>query len=393
MTVHSLVIAIISPHREYMGDTRSIPLLARALSKLGHKVDLLEAWQEWNHVDQPSGETGVTVVNLRTRWFAPILPNVSKISKWASYRISATVMFLGMIPGLIWYLHRSKPDVLIVRMLTGPTILVVKLVRPQVKLLVSASGMPRPSALRNVLWPLVYGRADGYIAAAPGVARMISEISKISETDISILWEAVVDDHMLELSELTPDHEWFSDGSRPVVMGLGRLTRQKDFVTLIRAFAKARQSTCARLVIFGEGEDRAALEREVYRLNSQSVVDMPGFVNNPYSHFRNCTVFVLSSIWESSNHSLIEAQGVGVPSITTDCPSGQNEIAMDGETALVVPVGDVDAMAEAIECLLTDQKQAKRLSVSAVKHSVRFRPEHVAKEWEAKIYSLLGDTE
>jgi glycosyltransferase involved in cell wall biosynthesis len=382
-------IAIIAPHREYMGDTRSIPMLGKALSKLGHSVDLLEAWQEWNQVQWSSDKTGVRVVNLRTRWFAPVLPNISKISEWASYRIAAAVMFLAMIPGLIWYLYRSNPDVLIVRMLTGPTILVAKFFRPQVKILVSASGMPRHSPIRNVLWPMAYNKADGYIAAAPGVARMLSDISNVPESDISVLWEAVVDDRMLELAELVPDHKWFSAGTVPVVMGLGRLTRQKDFRTLIRAFAKVRQSISARLVIFGEGEDRSALEKEISRLHLQDDVDLPGFVTNPYSHFRNCKVFVLSSIWESSNHSLIEAQGVGVPSITTDCPSGQEEIAMDGETALVVPVGDVSVMAEAIERLLTDRNEAARIVTNAVKHSVRFRPEYVAKEWEAKIYSLM----
>jgi hypothetical protein len=107
MSDRPLKIAFLSPHREHMGDTRSIPILAKGLAELGHSVDLLQAWQEWGHVDFSSDDSDVRVVSLRTRWFAPVLPNISKISKWASYRVSMLVLFIAMMPGLITYLYRS----------------------------------------------------------------------------------------------------------------------------------------------------------------------------------------------------------------------------------------------------------------------------------------------
>ena len=392
MTDSRRKIAIISPHREYMGDTRSLPILAKGLAERGHRVDLLQSWREWEHVDTSRGDSGVRIVNLRTRWFAPVLPNISKISKWASYRVSMLVLFIAMMPGLITYLYRSKPDILIVRMLTGPTILAIKLFRPRTKILISSSGLPRDSRIRRYLWSFIYDRADGYVVAAPGVAQMVSEISGISASDISVLWEAVLDDEMTELSNEPPTHRWLVDGDVPVVVGLGRLTRQKDFGTLIRAFAKVRASTPARLVIFGEGEDRDSLVDEISKLGLEEDADLPGFIANPYSHLRKCDVYVLSSIWESSNHSLTEAQGLGVPSVTTDCPSGQREIAMDGETALVVPVRDADAMADAIGQLINDRSLAERISTNALNNSGRFRPESVAREWELKINAVINDS-
>jgi glycosyltransferase involved in cell wall biosynthesis len=386
MTDRPLKIALLSPHRDYMGDSRSVPILAEGLAKLGHEVDLLQSWREWEHVES----VAVRVVSLRTRWFAPVLPDISKISKWAAYRLYMAVIAFAMMPGLIWYLYRTKPDILVVRMLTGPTILFVKLFRLRVKLLISASGIPRHSGFRDNFWPLIYGKADGYVVAAPGVADMVSKISGVPRADISVLWEAVVDDRMFELATQAPAHPWFDADGPKIVMGLGRLTRQKDFKTLVRAFAKVRKSTPLRLVILGEGEDRPALEAEISLLGIADDVDLPGFWQNPYPELSRCHAFVLSSVWESSNHSLIEAQGLGVPSITTDCPSGQKEIAMDGETALIVPVGDIDAMADAIEKLIIGTSVAERLSQNALKNSDRFKSEATSKMWEKKIVSVVN---
>lgn len=389
MTESPLKIAFLSPHRSYMGDTRSIPTLAEELSKFGHRVDLLEAWKEWQHLDYSEHDSGVRVVSLRTRWFAPVLPNVSKISSWASYRIYMAVIAFAMMPGLIWYLLRQKPDVLVVRMLTSPVIVTVKLLRIRTKILVSTGGMPRPSTVRNRLWPSVYTRADGIVASAPGVADMISSISGVDRNEIEVIWDPVLDDDALASAADETSHKWFGDGGVPIVISLGRLTRQKDFRTLVRAFGLVSKNVDARLVIFGDGEEREMLEAEIDELGISENVDMPGFTNSPFAYLRQCDVFVLSSIWEGSSHALIEAQGLGVPSVTTDCPSGQKEIAMDGESALVVPVGDVGALAAAMGELITDRAVADRLSLSALKYADRFKPAVVSKLWEKRIVDLF----
>ncbi|MCH8309756.1 MAG: glycosyltransferase [Chloroflexi bacterium] len=175
-----------------------------------------------------------------------------------------------------------------------------------------------------------------------------------------------------------------------LVMSLGRLTRQKDYITLVRAFGLAGKRVDARLVIFGDGEQREMLEDEVRNLGIMDRVDFPGFTDSPFGHLKRCAVFALSSRWEGSSHALIEAQGLGVPSVTTDCPSGQREIAMDGETALVVPVGDPAALADAMVRLISDRPEADRLSANALKNSDRFKPANIGILWEKKIADLVN---
>ena len=104
----------------------------------------------------------------------------------------------------------------------------------------------------------------------------------------------------------------------------------------------------ARLIILGEGGQRSELETLVRRLGIETEVDLPGYVENPYSFMRQSSVFVLSSRWEGSPSVVIAALACECPVISTDCPGGVREILADGAYGDLVPMGDAAAMAGAI---------------------------------------------
>jgi glycosyltransferase involved in cell wall biosynthesis len=152
------------------------------------------------------------------------------------------------------------------------------------------------------------------------------------------------------------EHPWFGPGLPAVILSVGRLTSQKDFCTLIKAFAKVRQTNPSRLLILGDGEDRSALETLVDQLGLREDVSLPGFVANPYPYMTRADVFVLSSRWEGLPGVLIEALYCGAPLVSTDCPSGPREILADGKYGKLVPVGNMDRLAQAIEATLNSKK-------------------------------------
>jgi glycosyltransferase involved in cell wall biosynthesis len=143
-------------------------------------------------------------------------------------------------------------------------------------------------------------------------------------------------------------------GEPPVILGVGRLTVQKDFPTLIRAFARVRQKRNARLLILGEGELRSELNALVAELGLQADVALPGFVENPFVFMRHASLFVLSSAWEGFGNVLVEAMACGMPVVSTDCPSGPAEILQNGKWGRLVPVGDVQALSEALLATLEE---------------------------------------
>jgi glycosyltransferase involved in cell wall biosynthesis len=134
---------------------------------------------------------------------------------------------------------------------------------------------------------------------------------------------------------------------------VGRLTPQKDFPTLLRAFAGVRRHRRARLVILGEGEERAALTALAGELGlSDDDVAMPGFRENAMAFMAASAVFVLSSAWEGLPTVLIEALAAGTRVVSTDCPSGPREILQNGRLGALVPVRNAPALSQAIlDCL------------------------------------------
>jgi glycosyltransferase involved in cell wall biosynthesis len=163
-----------------------------------------------------------------------------------------------------------------------------------------------------------------------------------------VIYNPVITPDLLAAAARPPGHPWLADGGPPVVLGVGRLTRQKDFQNLLRAFAIVRQQRPARLLILGEGEERPALEALIAELGLGSDVALPGFVPGAHSCMARAGVFVLSSAWEGLPTVLIEALAMGAPVVATDCPSGPREILRGGELGLLVPPGDSKALAEGI---------------------------------------------
>jgi glycosyltransferase involved in cell wall biosynthesis len=170
----------------------------------------------------------------------------------------------------------------------------------------------------------------------------------LSRTHVTTVYNPVVTPALLGQSAAELHDPWFAPSEPPVILGVGRLTRQKDFPTLIRAFARLRRARPARLLILGEGELRPALEELVADLELTDHVRMPGFTDNPFAYMRQSALFALSSAWEGLPTVLIEAMACGTPVVTTDCPSGPAEILEHGKWGRLVPVGDAEALADAM---------------------------------------------
>jgi glycosyltransferase involved in cell wall biosynthesis len=126
------------------------------------------------------------------------------------------------------------------------------------------------------------------------------------------------------------------------------LSLAKNYPVLIRAMAAVHAQTGARLVILGEGQERARLTAEIGRAGLARVIDLPGYKENPFAFMKRSDVFVLCSAWEGLPVALVEAMALGTPVVSTDCPSGPAEILEGGRWGRLVPVDDEAALAAAI---------------------------------------------
>jgi glycosyltransferase involved in cell wall biosynthesis len=193
-----------------------------------------------------------------------------------------------------------------------------------------------------------YPWAARIVAVSQGAASDLARTSGLPRERINVIYNPVITPTVQRLIREAPDHPWFGPGQPPVILGVGRLTRQKGFPMLIRAFAEVRRRRDARLIILGEGEGRPELEALVSELGLAGDVALPGFRDNALAYMAGSSVFVLSSSWEGLPTVLIEALAAGTRVVSTDCPSGPREILQDGRLGPLVPVGDVAALAKAI---------------------------------------------
>jgi glycosyltransferase involved in cell wall biosynthesis len=266
---------------------------------------------------------------------------------------------LKALPALARYLRRERPQLLLTTLHHASVValLAKRLSGGRVPVLIREANTPsqRKETIQGpkrwataVLIHALYREAAGVIAVSEGVAQDLARYFGLPAEKITVLYNPVVTDELEDLACYEPQHSWFRPGAPPVVLAVGRLHTQKDFPTLIRAFARLREEREAKLVILGEGEDRSELERLVQQLGLEGQVDLPGFVDNPFAFMSRAAAFVLSSKWEGLPGALIQAMACGCPVVATNCRSGPSEVLENGRFGELVPVGDEAGLAEAI---------------------------------------------
>jgi glycosyltransferase involved in cell wall biosynthesis len=273
---------------------------------------------------------------------------------------------LKLIFPLVRYLHREKPQVLFSHLIYVNAIAVmaraiakipVSLILVEHNLLfsnVSQSDEPQSRLIVGMMrW--LYPKADRIVAVSQGMARALEERLHWQKGTVATIYNPVIDSELLAQAQISPEHPWLETGQPPVFLAAGRLTPAKDFPTLIQAFAQVRaQVPGTRLLILGEGPQRAKLETMAKKLGLEAEIAFPGFVKNPYSYMSRAQVFVLSSRWEGLPTVLIEAIACGCQVVSTDCPHGPKEILAEGKYGRLVPVGKIEALATAMQSALTE---------------------------------------
>ncbi|MGB0955721.1 MAG: glycosyltransferase [Panacagrimonas sp.] len=207
----------------------------------------------------------------------------------------------------------------------------------------------------------LYPSVCGVIAVSEGVRQDTVATTRLAAERIRVIRNPVITPSFESQAQAPPPHDWLVERSWPVVMGMGRLNQQKDFPSLLRAFAAMQRQIPSRLILLGEGSDRADLMALAESLGIAARFHLAGFQSNPYAWLSRADLFVLSSAWEGSPNALTEALALGIPSVSTDCPSGPDEILDGGRVGPLVPVADAAGLARAMIQTLREPPDARML--------------------------------
>jgi len=353
------------------GIGRNLANLSNTLFRFGYRVDILVDRESFPYAGDIS--EGVNIRHLKT-----------------SHRIGGVLHLLG-------YFLKYKPQVVLTPFvqLTLLAVRTRRLFRVPVKIFanihsiysVDFGSLDQKKRYRRVMdMKQYYSECDGLIAVSDGAAIDFSKLTGIPDSSIHRIFNPVVTDDLIERSMSRPDHPWFQADQPPVIIGIGRLVKNKNFDHLIEAFDILREQRECRLVIVGEGPARPDLESRAKESLFSEEILFTGRLENPFPHLRHSSVMVLASSYEGLSNTLIESLAIGTPVVSTDCPYGPREILEDGRYGELVPVKDINSLAAAVNRAIDDPIDRSRLIESAN----RFKDTDIARSY-ISVFGLLDD--
>lgn len=280
----------------------------------------------------------------------------------------------------IW--RTVRPDLILSCIGKNNFMAVVTTLFSKIKVVVSIVGEPTEeynSTVMRVLAKVLFIKADGIV--------LQTEDSKVFFPQY-LLKKSVILQNSLNPLFIQDRYEGVRDRQ---IVSVGRLDANKNQTMLIEAFARiAVRYPEYSVVCYGDGKSRAQLEALIERFNLQGRVQLPGITTDVAGMIRKASVFVLTSYTEGMPNALIEAMALGLPVISTDCPcGGPKELIRQGENGMLIPVGDVEALAASLVTLLEDTEFMEKLGRSAARIQDRLNPERTNQQWKEYFELIL----
>jgi glycosyltransferase involved in cell wall biosynthesis len=341
----------------------------------GHRVTLL--------VCRCSGSLeGESLGGMRLVPLGPVVPTdwrlVRALAPLLRHCIGASgTPYLSRLAGLLEFVENERPDVVLsggtrCNVLNG----MARRLSSVAFRAVLTEHNPLSGKLRRASrqWKLrgvtkFYPHGDAIAGVSKGVA---DELALYLGRDdrLPVLPNPVITPLFRKQSAEAPPHPWLTDGGPPVVLAVGALEPRKNFAMLLRAVARLRQRLPVRLIVLGEGPQRAELETLAGELGIIDAVAMPGFTRNVAAWLASASALALSSTYEGFGCVIVEALACGCPVVSTDCPYGPREILADGRYGRLVEPNDYHGLAVALEETLAERTDHRALVERARQYTV-----------------------
>ncbi|HEY4240977.1 MAG TPA: glycosyltransferase [Kofleriaceae bacterium] len=298
-------------------------------------------------------------------------------------------------PALARLIAKTKPDVVFSTASAANIVAVAahRLARSRSRLVLSernALFRGRSTDIKQrvevALKRFTYRAADLVTAVSQGVADQLVSDVHVPREQVAVVYNPMVEEDLPARAAEPVDHPWFADPSVPVILACARLVEQKDYPTLLDAFAKVRARRPARLFVLGDGPLKASLEARARELGIGADVHFHGFDVNPFKYMARARLLMHASRAEGLPGSLIQTMAMGTPVVSTDCDFGPREvIAAPGVDGFLVPVGDAAALADHALRLLGDDALHASIAAAATTSARRFTVDAALTRYQSAI--------
>jgi glycosyltransferase involved in cell wall biosynthesis len=325
-------IFIWSPMISHVGTIRAAKGMAQSLTKYGSaNIYLINVFGEFDNYNNSRDFKLLSIFNKISFYKTGI------ISKFLIYTFTIFAM-----PSLIFFILKYKPKI-IITCLVGYVPTMLKFFFKNLIVINSIQGYPKLTILRRFLWKNIYLKSDALITMTNITKIKLQKEFAFQSSKIIKIDNPIISRKIRLMANEDLEKEDLKYFEKRVFCSIGRLTRQKNYLELLKAFNNFSKiyKDKANLIIIGEGEDRLTLEQFIKKNNIKNCF-LLGFKKNPYKYLHRSDLYISSSLWEEPGHTIIEAGYLNVPVLSSDCPNGPREIIKDNINGFKYFMNNID---------------------------------------------------
>ena len=358
-----------SPHVSNVATVKNVINSAASLKKYNKNqinVSIIDAVGEWKKYKDEIKVLKINMIEM------PGL-NLSKFFPIEGYIKSRLVYFL-----IFFFKYRSlkkiikdeKPDYFIIHLISFLPLSLLIFSSFDTKFILRISGLPRLTIVRKIFWKLISNKI--YLVTCPSEKTKIDLLKKgiFSEKILKTLYDPIIEVDKINKNLMKKNEYNFSD--KKYFLNIGRLTKQKNQLLLLKAFSKISISNKnLNLVLVGEGEERSKLESYIKSKNLDAKVFLTGYTENIYPLIKKSIAIISSSLWEDPGAVMIEASYCNKNVISSNCPNGPEEFLSSDSGNYLFRNNDVVSLINKINCFLNDDENKKFLQILSCKKKSR----------------------
>ena len=342
----------------------------KTYSKKNIEISIIDSVGEWGKIKKKT--KNINIIKLYNQSLIDKLPKGGFLKS----RFTQLFIFCFSFFKLLKLLKKNEPDYLVAHLIVSLPLTVMSFLHNKTKLIIRISGLPKLNLFRRIYW--TFFKKNIYKVSCPTIATFekFRLLKMFSQNKLIMLYDPVLSPK--EIIKKKKEKIILNLDKKKIIIGIGRLTKQKNFSFLLNTFALLiKKYPQYHLLILGEGEERKKLEFIINDLKLSESVNLLGHKENVYKYLKKAECFILPSLWEDPGFVLLEASYLNIPIISSNCPNGPTEILQGGLGGFLFNNNDKENFIEEFDNFFRSSKQdLKTKLIKSKMYSKKFTKFH-----------------
>ena len=358
-----------SPYLSNVATIKNVLNSAISIKKYNKKslnISIIDVVGEWSKYEKEIQALKINLIKMPGFKVDKFLP----IEGFLKSRIVFFLIFFFKFFSLRKIIKYEKPEYFIIHLLSFLPFTLMIFSNFETRFILRISGLPKLTILRKLFWKIISKKI--YMVTCPSykTKQDLLKTGIFPENILKTLYDPIIDVDKINKNLMKTNKYNFSD--KKYFLNIGRLTKQKNQLLLLKAFSKISNSNKnLNLVIVGEGEERSKLESYIKSKNLGNKVFLLGYTENVYPLIKKSIAIISSSLWEDPGAVMIEASYCNKNVISSNCPNGPEEFLSSDSGNYLFRNNDVESLISKINSFLKDDENKKFLQILSCKKKSR----------------------